>query len=182
MRELPLSLLNINWLDGYFLLKPVLFLPGRVDKELLKPCIDIAATSESVNRRRLLVLGIAPLIAVWTFDGVFSVSPSKAIVDGQQTRENEEDKGILDTVRSIFDPNEKTKSGKVLPKAYLKSAREVVRTLRESLKEDTKDIAKFRKTADAAKESIREYLSGWRGEQVVKAEVWIYFYSSCEVL
>lgn len=71
---------------------------------------------------------------------------------------------------SIFDPNEKTKSGKVLPKAYLKTAREVVKTLRESLDEDEKDVAKFRRTADAAKESIREYLNGWRGQPAVVAE------------
>ncbi|MQL79052.1 hypothetical protein Taro_011492 [Colocasia esculenta] len=62
------------------------------------------------------------------------------------------------------------KVGKVLPKAYLKSAREVVKTLRESLEEDGKDVAKFRRTADAAKESIREYLSGWRGQQAVITE------------
>ncbi|RVX22302.1 Photosystem II D1 precursor processing protein PSB27-H2, chloroplastic [Vitis vinifera] len=49
-------------------------------------------------------------------------------------------------------------------------AREVVKTLRESLKEDPKDIAKFRRTADAAKESIREYLSSWRGKQTVVSE------------
>lgn len=79
----------------------------------------------------------------------------------------------------MFDPNEKTKSGKVLPKAYLKSARELVRTLRDSLKEDPKDLAKFRRTADAAKESIREYLSGWRGQITVAKEV-SFFYSFYE--
>jgi hypothetical protein len=61
----------------------------------------------------------------------------------------------------------------VLPKAYLKAAREVVRTLRESLGEDDGgDVAKFRRGADAAKESIREFLGGWRGQQAVAAEVW----------
>uniref|UniRef100_A0A1D1Y7P4 Thylakoid lumenal protein At1g03610, chloroplastic n=1 Tax=Anthurium amnicola TaxID=1678845 RepID=A0A1D1Y7P4_9ARAE len=61
-------------------------------------------------------------------------------------------------------------NSKVLPKAYLKSAREVVKTLRESLEEDSKDVAKFRRSADAAKESIREFLSGWKGQQAVVAE------------
>uniref|UniRef100_A0A0D3FP17 Photosystem II D1 processing protein PSB27-H2, chloroplastic n=1 Tax=Oryza barthii TaxID=65489 RepID=A0A0D3FP17_9ORYZ len=75
------------------------------------------------------------------------------------------------SIFSIFDPNERTKSGKVLPKAYLKAAREVVRTLRESLGEDDGgDVAKFRRGADAAKESIREFLGGWRGQQAVAAE------------
>ncbi|KAJ3699952.1 hypothetical protein LUZ61_003657 [Rhynchospora tenuis] len=85
-------------------------------------------------------------------------------------RAEEEGDGVVGAIKSIFDPNEKTKSGKVLPKAYLKAAREVVKTLRESLEEDTNDIAKFRRSADAAKESIREYLSGWRGEKTVAAE------------
>nr|XP_034570316.1 uncharacterized protein LOC117835068 isoform X4 [Setaria viridis] len=81
------------------------------------------------------------------------------------------EEGVLGAIKSIFDPNEKTKAGKVLPKAYLKAAREVVRTLRESLEEDDGgDMAKFRRNADAAKESIREFLGGWRGQQAVAAE------------
>ncbi|KAK2456900.1 photosystem II D1 precursor processing protein PSB27-H2, chloroplastic [Trifolium repens] len=82
----------------------------------------------------------------------------------------ENDDGVIGAVKSLFDPNEKTKSGKVLPKAYLKSAREVVKTLRESLNEAPDDNAKFRRTADAAKESIREYLGSWRGNQTIAQE------------
>ncbi|KAK9083845.1 hypothetical protein Scep_030316 [Stephania cephalantha] len=84
--------------------------------------------------------------------------------------DDEGDKGVLGAITSLLDPNEKTSLGKVLPKAYLKSAREVVKTLRESLKEETKDISKFRRNADAAKESIREYLNGWRGQKRVVGE------------
>ncbi|TVU45034.1 hypothetical protein EJB05_04503, partial [Eragrostis curvula] len=81
------------------------------------------------------------------------------------------EEGVIGAIKSIFDPNEKTKDGKVLPKAYLKAAREVVRTLRDSLEEDDGgDIARFRRNADAAKESIREFLGGWRGQQAVAAE------------
>ncbi|KAK2456908.1 photosystem II D1 precursor processing protein PSB27-H2, chloroplastic [Trifolium repens] len=58
----------------------------------------------------------------------------------------ENDDGVIGAVKSLFDPNEKTKSGKVLPKAYLK------------------------RTADAAKESIREYLGSWRGNQTIAQE------------
>lgn len=83
---------------------------------------------------------------------------------------DEGDNGVLEGIKSLFDPNEKTKSGKVLPKAYLKAAREVVKTLRESLEEDPTNNAKFRRSADAAKESIREYLNGWRGQKAVIAE------------
>ena len=97
-------------------------------------------------------------------------APVRAEEDGSGGEE-----GVLRAIKSIFDPNEKTKAGKTLPKAYLKAAREVVRTLRESLEEDDGgDMARFRRNADAAKESIREFLGGWRGQQTVAAEV------SCE--
>ncbi|EPS71361.1 hypothetical protein M569_03399, partial [Genlisea aurea] len=82
----------------------------------------------------------------------------------------EEEEGVLGAVKALLDPNEKTKSGKVLPRGYLKSAREVVKTLRESLKEDAGDPARFRRTADSAKESIRAYLSGWKGQKSVVDE------------
>ncbi|KAF8106439.1 hypothetical protein N665_0139s0033 [Sinapis alba] len=78
--------------------------------------------------------------------------------------------GVVGAFKSLFDPNERTKSGKELPKAYLKSAREVVKTMRESLKENPKDNAKFRRSADSAKESIRDYLSNWRGQESVAGE------------
>ncbi|XP_062212401.1 uncharacterized protein LOC133913300 isoform X1 [Phragmites australis] len=95
--------------------------------------------------------------------------------------ENGGEEGVLGAIKSIFDPNEKTKAGKVLPKAYLKASREVVRTLRESLEEDGGgDIAKFRRNADAAKESIREFLGGWRGQQVVAAEVIDHLLHACD--
>ncbi|KAF7144687.1 hypothetical protein RHSIM_Rhsim04G0202400 [Rhododendron simsii] len=84
--------------------------------------------------------------------------------------QDDKDEGVIEAVKSLFDPHEKTESGKVLPKAYLKSARELVRTLRDSLKEDLKDMAKFRRTADAAKESFQEYLNGWRGQNTVAKE------------
>ncbi|MBA0813347.1 hypothetical protein Gohar_027206 [Gossypium harknessii] len=104
----------------------------------------------------------ATLLAVLTFNCISTPLPVRA--------ESDEDQGVAGAIKSLFDPNEKTKSGKVLPKAYVKSAREVVKTLRESLKEDPKDVAKFRRTADSAKESIRDYLSNWRGQEKVAGE------------
>ncbi|GKC98218.1 photosystem II D1 precursor processing protein PSB27-H2, chloroplastic, partial [Tanacetum coccineum] len=88
----------------------------------------------------------------------------------EPNEQEEKDESLVGAFKSLFDPNEKTKTGKVLPKAYLSSAREVVKTLRESLKEDPKDMAKFRRTADAAKESIREFFGSWRGQQAVVSE------------
>jgi len=109
----------------------------------------------------LLLLGLA---------GMAVAAPAPVRADDASNGGEEE--GVLGAIKSIFDPNEKTKAGKVLPKAYLKAAREVVRTLRESLEEDDGgDMARFRRNADAARESIREFLGGWRGQQAVAAEV-----------
>ncbi|KAF0935246.1 hypothetical protein E2562_031540 [Oryza meyeriana var. granulata] len=115
----------------------------------------------SVTRRALLLAAVVGSAA-----GRVRAAEEKAEGGGGGGEE-----GVLDAIKSIFDPNERTKAGKVLPKAYLKAAREVVRTLRESLKEEHGgDVAKFRRGADAAKESIREFLAGWRGQQAVAAE------------
>ncbi|XP_030536054.1 photosystem II D1 precursor processing protein PSB27-H2, chloroplastic isoform X1 [Rhodamnia argentea] len=100
----------------------------------------------------------------------YVIAPLPVLAEEKSASWEDEDGGVIGAIQSLFDPNEKTKSGKVLPKAYLKSAREVVKTLRESLKEDPKDIPKFRRTADSAKESIREYLSSWRGQSKVANE------------
>ncbi|XP_019056534.1 PREDICTED: photosystem II D1 precursor processing protein PSB27-H2, chloroplastic isoform X2 [Tarenaya hassleriana] len=108
------------------------------------------------------------MVMVGFRDGI-SAFPAMA-EDGSSRKEEGEGQGIVGAFKTLFDPDEKTKSGKVLPKAYLKSAREVVKTLRESLKEDPSDMAKFRRTADAAKESIRDYLSNWRGQERVALE------------
>uniref|UniRef100_A0A6V7QX96 Photosystem II D1 processing protein PSB27-H2, chloroplastic n=1 Tax=Ananas comosus var. bracteatus TaxID=296719 RepID=A0A6V7QX96_ANACO len=126
----------------------------------------IVASHESLLSRRVSLVSISTVIGF----GFNALPPIKAEENDRKDKNEEGDGGVLGAMKSIFDPNEKTKSGKVLPKGYLKAAREVVRTLRESLEEDTKDVAKFRRNADAAKESIREYLSGWRGQQTVVAE------------
>ncbi|XP_037436110.1 photosystem II D1 precursor processing protein PSB27-H2, chloroplastic-like [Triticum dicoccoides] len=89
-----------------------------------------------------------------------------------RARAAEGGEGVVGAFNSLFDPNEETKAGKVLPKAYLKAAREVVRTLRESLGEGDAagDSASFRRGADSAKTSIREFLGGWRGQPAVAKE------------
>ncbi|WVZ60543.1 hypothetical protein U9M48_010551 [Paspalum notatum var. saurae] len=119
-------------------------------------------TTRRAHAASLLLLGLA----------VSAPAPVRAAEDGNTGGSGgEEEEGVLGAIKSIFDPNEKTKAGKVLPKAYLKAAREVVRTLRESLQEDDGgDMAKFRRNADAAKESIRGFLGGWRGQQAVANE------------
>ncbi|KAK7270582.1 hypothetical protein RIF29_23823 [Crotalaria pallida] len=126
--------------------------------------------TSSTRRRRRLLLALPTSFLTITCSSAFSpLLPSAA-----KEEEDDDDKGIIGAIGSLFDPDEKTKSGTVLPKAYLKSAREVVKTLRESLNAPSGDNAKFRRTAEAAKESIREYLGSWRGQQsVVQQESYI---------
>ena len=121
------------------------------------------------SRRQIIAHTSASLLAVLTFNCSLTPLP----VWAESLDQKEEDQGVVGAIKSLFDPNETTKSGKVLPKAYLNSAREVVKTLRESLKEDPKDIVKFRRTADSAKESIRDYLINWKGQEKVAREVCI---------
>ncbi|KAL2927825.1 Photosystem II D1 precursor processing protein PSB27-H2 chloroplastic [Bienertia sinuspersici] len=130
---------------------PGCIFPGKWDCRQQVP-------GETQFTRRLLCTSITTsLVAILTSE------PVKAVEDKQ------EDDNLFGAIKSLF--VEKTKSGKELPKGYVESAREVLKTLRQSLKEDPKDIPKFRRTADAAKDSIRNYLNNWRGQQsVVKEE------------
>ena len=129
----------------------------------------LSSQETTSSRRHIIVCTGVSLVTTLTFN--YGLTPPDVWAEEKSSDQEEEDTGVIGAITSLFDPNEKTKSGRLLPKAYLKSAREVVKTLRESLKEDPKDIAKFRRTADAAKESIREYLSNWRGQQTVVQEV-----------
>ncbi|KAL7105233.1 hypothetical protein ACP275_07G031500 [Erythranthe tilingii] len=142
----------------------------RYNKGFRSGCRAMLSFEEQSPRRRLIIGGSsASVLAFLNLNSELMLLPANA--DGKNSNATEEeDEGLGVALKSLFDPNEKTKSGKVLPKAYLKSAREVVKTLRESVNEDTKNNAKFRRTADAAKESIREYLSSWSGQKTVVNE------------
>jgi len=124
-------------------------------------------TSSLFDRRGFLkcVVGASSFMATIEFSGLQAQASEEKLDEGE---------GVVGAFKTLFDPNERTKSGKELPKAYLKSAREVVKTMRESLKENPKDNAKFRRSADAAKESIRDYLSNWRGQKTVAGEVCLF--------
>ncbi|CAI0466166.1 unnamed protein product, partial [Linum tenue] len=133
------------------------FIVAFTDKQLQQN--QVAAET----RRRVLLSGAMSTLSIMSPSWMPTPLPARA--EGGQSVKDEEEEGVVGAIKSLLDPNEKTKSGKLLPKAYLKSAREVVKTLRESLQEDPKDNAKFRRNADAAKESIREYLGNWRGQE-----------------
>lgn len=138
--------------------------------KLLPRCQSISKCEQVISSRRNVMISATPSLVIILAINSSSLMPLPVWAEEKSNSKEKEDEGVLGTVKSLFDPNEKTKSGKLLPKAYLKSAREVVKTLRESLKEDPKDLTKFRRTADAAKESIRDYLSNWKGQQAVISE------------
>lgn len=129
-----------------------------IDYTLNSRCNAVLSSQAALPSRRHVLVFSASFVTVLILNCFPPPLQARA-------KEEEKDDGVAGAIKSLFDPNEKTKSGKLLPKAYLKAAREVVKNLRESLKEDTKDIAKFRRVADAAKESIREYLGSWRGQE-----------------
>lgn len=146
---------------------------SRTSENRLKPTKEyemqsrcVLPSQETSSRRRVICAG-ASILTVLAIN--YGLEPSPVWAEDKSNGEEEKD-GVLGALQSLLESNTKTKSGRVLPKAYLKSAKEVVKTLRESLNEDPKDNAKFRRTADAAKESIREYLSTWRGQQTVAQE------------
>ncbi|KAL8485266.1 hypothetical protein ACS0TY_027534 [Phlomoides rotata] len=132
-------------------------------------CCALFSSHDTSASRRFIIGGAAvSLLGFLNLNCELMLLPVLAEEKSNVLEDKDED--VVGALKSLFDPNEKTKSGKVLPKAYLKSAREVVKTLRESLKEDSKEMAKFRRTADAAKESIRDYLNDWRGQMSVVNE------------
>ncbi|XP_019180386.1 PREDICTED: photosystem II D1 precursor processing protein PSB27-H2, chloroplastic [Ipomoea nil] len=163
---LPVKMCSLNVFSSVAKCKDV------TNYKVRSKCHFMLSEEEQSRRQLLLRCGVIPFVSFLTVNCRLALLPAWA--GDQANAQEEKDEGVAGALKSLFDPNEKTKSGKVLPKAYLKSAREVVKTLRESLKEDPNDIAKFRRTADAAKESIREYLGGWRGDKtVVKEESYV---------
>lgn len=151
--------------ESFLFLIAILF---NITDKLQSWSSGILSSKGEATRRQLLAVGFAsPLVSLLTYSCSLTVLPAWA--EDQEIQDKDE--SVVGAIKSLFDPNETTKSGKVLPKAYLNSVREVVKTLRESLKEDPNDMSKFRRTADAAKESIREYLGGWRGQKSVVNEV-----------
>lgn len=93
-----------------------------------------------------------------------------AAADGLENEDDSKPGGLVEEFRSLFDPNEKTKSGKLLPKSYLKSAREVVKSLKESLQDESTNESNIRRSADSAKSAIRNYLQDWQGQKLVTSE------------
>eukprot|EP00252_Welwitschia_mirabilis_P008909 TRINITY_DN2115_c0_g1_i2.p1 TRINITY_DN2115_c0_g1~~TRINITY_DN2115_c0_g1_i2.p1 ORF type:complete len:250 (-),score=25.81 TRINITY_DN2115_c0_g1_i2:170-919(-) len=129
--------------------------------------------SSRVNKRRLFLWGSAYLIGALVESPPFHCKTRGEEQKSEETSENkgsENDEGLLGGLKALLDPNGKTKSGRILPKNYLKNANDIVKNLRETLKEDTNDAAKFRRTADSAKDSIKAFLKDWTNQKSVASE------------
>ena len=68
--------------------------------------------SEASSSRRHLLIGVGPSLLTLTC----GLSPPTVWAEEKSGDKEEEDKGVIGAIKSLFDPNEKTKSGKVLPK------------------------------------------------------------------
>lgn len=138
-----------------------------------------------VSRRGLLALSVGAVTEVFIESRILE-NESKALATQDDDKsaqkvdaaarapaeglDNNKSSSPLDGLLSIFDTTEKSKSGKLLPKGYLKSARQVVKTLKESLKEESGKEVDVRRSADSAKAAIRDYLQNWRGQKSIESE------------
>ena len=103
-------------------------------------------------------------------------SINEAFADELQPRSSLNSESIsqpspLRNLLSAFDSFEVLPSGKKLPKDYLATAREVVRSLRDSLGSDSSSESGFRRSADTAKTAIRNYIGSWKNSPLVSGEV-----------
>ncbi|KAJ8766353.1 hypothetical protein K2173_022412 [Erythroxylum novogranatense] len=71
------------------------------------------------TRRHILVCG-ASFVTILALNCI--LTPLRVQAENESNDQEQKDDGVVGAIKSMFDPNEKTKSGKVLPKAYLKSA------------------------------------------------------------
>ncbi|KAL3695261.1 hypothetical protein R1sor_009337 [Riccia sorocarpa] len=131
-----------------------------------------AGRPEALRSRRDTVIGLllgsTTLCFSQWLDAQEVLAEEEAKQEGIAAVQKQE--SVFDGLKALLDPNETTKSGKKLPKAYLKSARGVVTKLRDSFSGDSKNETQFRRNADSAKEAIRDYVSNWRGSKEVSSD------------
>ncbi|CAM6088011.1 unnamed protein product [Calypogeia fissa] len=142
---------------------------AKVDEMVLTRA---AQTEQSEQKERQIGRrqAFATMLVLCSVPIVLTQIPGALLAEEEAKEAEKKDEGVLGGLLSLFDPNETTKQGKKLPKAYLKSARDVVQTLRASFSEDSQNEAQFRRNADSAKGAIRDYISSWRGAKLVGAE------------
>ncbi|CAI5528236.1 unnamed protein product [Closterium sp. Naga37s-1] len=131
------------------------------------PSAASAASPEALPRRSalaggLLALASATLSAYLPLPALPPVAHAAA--DAAATVEAAGGSDLLKGLRSAFDSEELTASGRRLPKAYVRSVTALISSLRDALGAEEGDRGEFRRKAEVAKGAIRAYLGEWRGK------------------
>ncbi|CAI5969124.1 unnamed protein product [Closterium sp. NIES-64] len=121
------------------------------------------------SRAGLLALASATLSPYLPLPAVPPVAHAAA--DAAATVEAAGGSDLLKGLRSAFDSDELTASGRRLPKAYVRSVTALISSLRDALGAEEGDRGEFRRKADVAKGAIRAYLGEWRGKAPENTEI-----------
>ncbi|CAI7879929.1 unnamed protein product [Closterium sp. NIES-54] len=126
-----------------------------------------AASPEALPRRSALAGGLLALASATLspYLPLPALPPvAHAAADAAATVEAAGGSDLLKGLRSAFDSEEITASGRRLPKAYVRSVTALISSLRDALGAEEGDRGEFRRKADVAKGAIRAYLGEWRGK------------------
>ncbi|CAI5492186.1 unnamed protein product [Closterium sp. Naga37s-1] len=133
-----------------------------------------AASPEALPRRSALAGGLLALASATLspYLPLPAVPPvAHAAADAAATVEAAGGSDLLKGLRSAFDSDELTASGRRLPKAYVRSVTALISSLRDALGAEEGDRGEFRRKADVAKGAIRAYLGEWRGKAPENTEI-----------
>ncbi|KAF2285391.1 hypothetical protein GH714_003443 [Hevea brasiliensis] len=84
-------------------------------------CNSVVSSQAASSSRRHILVCSASFLAIQNLNCISMPLPVRA---EEESNDQEEKDGVVGAIKSLFDRSEKTKSGKLLPRAYLKSARE----------------------------------------------------------
>ncbi|CAI7728398.1 unnamed protein product [Closterium sp. NIES-53] len=133
-----------------------------------------AASPEALPRRSALAGGLLALASATLspYLPLPALPPvAHAAADAAATVEAAGGSDLLKGLRSAFDSEEITASGRRLPKAYVRSVTALISSLRDALGAEEGDRGEFRRKADVAKGAIRAYLGEWRGKAPENTEI-----------
>ncbi|CAI5477040.1 unnamed protein product [Closterium sp. Yama58-4] len=133
-----------------------------------------AASPEALPRRSALVGGLLALASA-TLSPYLPLSAlppaAHAAADAAATAEAAGGSDLLRGLRSAFDSEEVTASGRRRPKAYVRSVTALISSLRDALGAEEGERGEFRRKAEVAKGAIRAYLGEWRGKAPENTEI-----------
>ncbi|CAI5477044.1 unnamed protein product [Closterium sp. Yama58-4] len=133
-----------------------------------------AASPEALPRRSVLAGGLLALASATlsAYLPLPALPPvAHAAADAAATAEAAGGSELLKGLRSAFDSEEVTASGRRLPKAYVRSVTALVSSLRDALGAEEGERGEFRRKAEVAKGAIRAYLGEWRGKAPENTEI-----------